>query len=261
MSISLKAGTPWPAVSVIIPTLNEERNLPHVLRGLPAFVDEVVVVDGGSTDRTVQVARRLRPDVVVMTQTRKGKGNALVCGLAECTGDIVVMLDADGSTDPAEIESFVRALVEGADFAKGSRFASGGSSDDLTAIRRLGNWFLNTTVNMLFGTRYSDLCYGYNAIWRDRVPMLQLPPIRGGQAQFGDGFEIETLVNIRAAVVGMRIAEVPSVEKLRIHGESNLSAVRDGMRILRTILTEFGVRRRVRSDAVPVAIPRYVGES
>src|SRR3954453_19771807 len=176
-----------PSVSVVIPTLNEERNLPHVFAKLPAGITEVIVVDGGSVDRTVAVARELRPDVVVVQQTRTGKGNALACGFAACTSDIIVMIDADGSTDPGEIPSFVAKLIAGADFVKGSRFGAEGHSHDITPLRKLGNDGLNLTVNVLFGTRFTDLCYGYNAFWRHVVPSLQLPaptlprPVDGGK--------------------------------------------------------------------------------
>src|SRR5579871_2108700 len=90
------------SVSVVIPALNEAANLPHVLTRIPTFVDEVVLVDGRSIDDTVEVARRLRPDIRVVVQDGHGKGNALACGFAAATGDIIVMLDADGSTDPDE---------------------------------------------------------------------------------------------------------------------------------------------------------------
>src|SRR5689334_13857537 len=134
-------GTPRraPRVSVVIPTLNEERNLPHVFGALPDGLHEVVLVDGGSVDNTVAVARELRSDVVVVQQTRTGKGNALACGFAACTGDAIVMIDADGSTDPTEIHRFVQTLMDGAEFAKGSRFGVGGHSDDITPLRRVGN--------------------------------------------------------------------------------------------------------------------------
>src|SRR4051794_22230878 len=165
-----------PRVSVVIPTYNEARNLPHVFGLLPDDVHEVIVVDGNSVDDTVEVARRLRPDVVVVRQNRIGKGNAMACGFAAVTGDVVVMLDADGSADPREIERYVDALVAGADFAKGSRFTEGGGSADITKVRAWGNRWLNRIANILFGTRYTDLCYGYNAFWAYCLPALELDP-------------------------------------------------------------------------------------
>jgi glycosyltransferase involved in cell wall biosynthesis len=233
-----------PLVSVVIPTLNEARNLPHVFGALPEELHEIVLVDGGSTDDTVEVARRLRPDVVVVRQTRTGKGNALASGFAACTGDAIVMIDADGSTDPAEITKFVETLIGGAEFAKGSRFGEGGHSKDITPLRRIGNEGLNMVVNTLFKTKFTDLCYGYNAFWRRVVPVLELPstelPARpDGKKLWGDGFEIETLINIRVASSGLRVKEVSSIEHLRIHGTSNLNTFRDGARVLRTIFSEF----------------------
>ncbi|MEV6342416.1 glycosyltransferase family 2 protein [Actinoplanes sp. NPDC051851] len=234
---------PEPTVSVVVPALNEARNLPHVFERLPR-VDEVVLVDGGSTDDTVAVARRLRPDIRVVVQNRRGKGNALACGFAECTGDIIVMIDADGSTDPGEIESFVATLRAGADFAKGSRFRPGGGSADITRLRRAGNRCLSLLVNLLFGTRYSDLCYGYNAFWSRHLEVFALdsttPAPQGPDGRlWGDGFEIETLLNLRAARARLEIVEVSSFEHSRIHGVSNLNAFTDGMRVLRTIAREW----------------------
>ena len=216
-------------VSVVIPTLNEAKNLPHVFARLPAGLHEVIVVDGHSTDDTVEVARRLRPDVRVVIQPGRGKGNALAAGFAVCTGDIVVTVDADGSTDPAEIPRFVAALCHGADFVKGSRFAQGGASSDITWTRRLGNRALNALVNALYHTSYTDLCYGFNAFWARCLPYMRVDC---------DGFEVETLVNVRIAKAGLIIHEVPSFERDRIHGRSHLHAVRDGTRVLRTIALE-----------------------
>jgi glycosyltransferase involved in cell wall biosynthesis len=234
---------PWPKVSVVIPALNEARNLPHVFSGLPPALHEVIIVDGHSVDDTVDTARRLRPDVRIVKQSRRGKGNALACGFAAATGDIIAMVDADGSADPAEIPQFVEALLEGADFAKGTRFALGGGSSDITRLRRLGNRFLSGLVNILCGTKYSDLCYGYNVFWRQRcVPVFDLdaesPVPVDGTRLWGDGFEIETLINIRIAWAGLAVTEVGSYEHPRIHGVSNLNALSDGWRVLRTILVE-----------------------
>jgi glycosyltransferase involved in cell wall biosynthesis len=216
-------------VSVVIPALNEAENLPHVLPRIPAWIDEVILVDGHSTDDTVAVARALLPSVRIVTQQGRGKGAALRSGFAAATGDIIVMLDADGSTDPGEIPAYVGALLCGADFAKGSRFLQGGGTADMPHYRRLGNMAFVYTVRALFGGRYSDLCYGYNAFWARVVPLLQLD---------GDGFEIETMMNVRALRAGLKVAEVPSFEAPRVYGEGRLRTIPDGWRVLKTIYKE-----------------------
>ncbi|WP_405179228.1 glycosyltransferase family 2 protein [Nocardia sp. NBC_01377] len=239
------ANGDWPRVSVVVPVLNEAPNLRQVLPTIPDDY-EVVVVDGGSADESVDVVARLRPDAVVLRQTRWGKGNALGCGFAAATGEIVVMFDADGSADAREIDAFVATLLSGADFAKGTRFAAGGGSADITALRRAGNNGLTLLANRLFGMHFTDLCYGYNAFWRDVLPLLDLPDHRpdDGAFRWGDGFEIETVITCRAAAAGLVIREVPSHEKHRLHGPSNLSAWRDGRRVLRTLLYEWRARDR-----------------
>jgi glycosyltransferase involved in cell wall biosynthesis len=229
--------TEWPHVSVIIPTLNEARNLPHVLANLPGRLHEVIVVDGFSTDDTLDVVRRLRPDAMIVLQQCPGKGDALRCGFEAATGDALVMLDADGSAHPAEIPAFVETLMAGADFAKGTRFREGGGSSDISRLRRIGNRGLNGVVNGLYRTSYSDLCYGYNAFWRHCLPAMSVDCT---------GFEVETLINIRVARAGLDIHEVPSFERERMYGQSNLRTFRDGGRVLRTIL-----RERVRKTPRP----------
>lgn len=262
-------GSPFAGVrvSVVIPAMNEAKNLPHVLSQIPSWVHEVVLVDGHSVDGTVMVAQALWPNrhvvfherrrktnatAVVMherrgkgvslrlvMQERRGKGAALQSGFAAATGDIIVMLDADGSTGPSEIAAYVGALVSGADFAKGSRFLQGGGTTDMPIHRRLGNAAFVAMVRILIGGQYTDLCYGYNAFWSWTVPWLQLN---------GDGFEIETMMNIRALQAGLKVVEVPSFEEPRIHGEGNLRTFPDGFKVLKTIWHEWRnplVRHRV----------------
>jgi glycosyltransferase involved in cell wall biosynthesis len=219
-----------PRISVVIPAMDEADNLPHVLPYIPEWVDEVILVDGNSKDNTVEVARQLRPDIQIVRQTGQGKGSALRQGFSAATGDIIVMMDADGSTNPLEIPAFVALLAAGADFVKGSRFMQGGGSADITFIRKLGNWALLLLVRLGFGCQYSDLCYGYNAFWARHLPRLN-PDV--------DGFEIETALNLRAIKSGLNVAEVPSFEAERINGESHLKAVPDGMRVLKTIIKEW----------------------
>ncbi|HKG37090.1 MAG TPA: glycosyltransferase family 2 protein [Solirubrobacterales bacterium] len=224
-------------VSVVVPAVNEGDCIGQVLDRLPDGLHEVILVDGNSSDDTVGAARRAYARIKVLQQSGRGKGDALRTGFAAVTGNLVVTLDADGSADPAEIPRFVAALEAGADFAKGSRFLGDGGSSDLTRVRRLGNGFLSGTANALHGTRFTDLCYGYNAFWARCLPFISLD---------APGFEVETLMNLRIAGAGLRITEVPSYEADRISGESNLKTFRDGVRVLHTIVRE--ARRHPNSD-------------
>jgi glycosyltransferase involved in cell wall biosynthesis len=249
----------WPRISIVIPTLNEARNVPYVFQALPPDICEIIVVDGHSTDDTLAVVRQLKPEARIVMQTRRGKGNALACGCMAATGDIIALLDADGSNDAAEIPDFVSALLAGADFAKGTRFAGGGGSADITRLRHLGNRMLTGVVNLLYGVRYTDLCYGFNVFWRKHLSVVgfdasTIQPADDGCQYWGDGFEIETLINIRIAAANLAVVEVPSFELARIHGASNLSAVSDGLRVLRTILYErFAASRQRRSSPALLA--------
>ncbi len=244
-----------------MPTLNEAANLPHVFARLPAGLHEVIIVDGRSVDDTVEVAWRLRSDVKVVTQKHKGKGDAVACGIAAATGDVIALIDADGSTDPAEIPRFVAALVAGADFATGSRYLEGGGSDDLTWYRSMGCRVLSSIANLLFGTKYTDINYGYNVFRTSCLEVLRVDCT---------GFELEALLNVRVAKLGLRVAEVPSFERSRINGLSNLRPIRDGLRVLKLILHERFTKTerqkhayfpgewvtdsRVRSECQPTAI-------
>jgi glycosyltransferase involved in cell wall biosynthesis len=217
---------PRPTVSVVIPTLNEAHNLPHVL---PLLADEY--------EGTMDVAREIRPDATVMRQPGKGKGDALFAGFAVATGQIIVTLDADGSQKPQEIDRFVNALTDGADFVKGSRLVAGGGSVDFTWLRAIGNRALGMTANALHGTSYTDITYGFNAFWRHCIPHIVTDH---------HGFEGEVIMCIRAARAGLKTHEVPCYEEERIHGSSNLNAWRDGWRIFRLIVSLRG------SEAVAV---------
>lgn len=218
-----------PTVSLVIPTRNEAFNLHHVLPRIPPWVTEVILVDGASTDSTLETARRIRPDVIIVEQTGTGKGDAMRAGFEIATGDIIAAIDADGSMDPTELYSFVGQLMSGADLVKGSRFAQGGGTVDMEFHRKAGNFGLVWLTRILYGDRFSDLCYGYIAFWRDALETIRPD---------AEGFEIEALISARALKAGLRIAEVPSFEASRIHGVSNLKTFRDGWRVLRTLLVE-----------------------
>ena len=225
-----------PTISVVIPALNEAENLPSVLPLIPSWIDEVILVDGHSSDSTVDVARELLPSICIVQQSGRGKGDALRSGFAAATCDIIIMLDADGSTDPREIPAFVSVLSNGADFAKGSRFARGGGTADMPLYRQMGNWCFVMLVRLLYGGSYTDLCYGYNAFWADVLPALRLD---------SDGFEIETLMNVHALQARLNVVEVPSFEDKRRYGTGHLRAIPDGWRVMKTIFREWlGPHRR-----------------
>ena len=140
-------AAPPATVSLVIPVRNEARNIAWVLEQISDEVDEIILVDGDSTDATLTTARSYRPDIRIIPQEGVGKGSALRTGFLAATGDIIVMMDADGSMEPQEIRHYLHFLANGYDFVKGSRFISGGGSLDITPFRRLGNGFLLAVFN------------------------------------------------------------------------------------------------------------------
>jgi glycosyltransferase involved in cell wall biosynthesis len=221
-----QTGSTSLSISVVIPTKNEARNIAWVISRIGPIVDELIIVDGLSTDGTVDIVKITRPDAIVVLHPIPGKGEAVRAGFAAATGDLVVMLDADGSMDPGEIQSFVERLAAGHDLVKGSRFMRGGGTTDMTWLRRLGNEFFVRLSNALMGTGHTDLCYGYMAFRRSRLQQLRLT---------STGFEIETELVLKAQRAGLAIVEVPSFESSRRFGTSNLNTFRDGWRVLRLI--------------------------
>lgn len=216
-------------VSVIMPVLNEAEGLAVTLPLLPRYASEVIVVDGGSADASREVVSEIRPDAAFLEQDGRGKGNALKAGIRVATGDIIVTMDADGSMDPGDIDAAIVLLLEGCHFVKGSRCLPGGGSDDFTAVRKAGNAFLTTVTNRAVGRRFTDITYGFNAYWRAVETLVH---------DLDEGFEFEIQLAVRAARSGLRTAEVPCYEATRVGGASKLHAVKDGVRILRSIVNE-----------------------
>lgn len=218
-----------PSITAIICTLNEEQTVGYVLGKMPSFVTDVLIVDGHSNDNTVKVAKEAYPDVRITTQPGKGKGDAIRHGIKKAQGQIIVTLDADGSMDPADIIKFVDPLTKGFDFAKGSRFLPGVFTEDMPRHRLFGNWVFTTLTNILFRSRYTDITYGFNAFWKEKVKHIIVR---------SNGFEeiVEWYINIHKQ--RLKIKEVAVDEYQRIDGEAKLRSFQDGARILKTILRE-----------------------
>ena len=217
----------YPKISVIICTLDEEENLPYVLPKIPEWVDEILLVDGHSTDRTVEVAKEICPMIKVLYQPGIGKGDAIKYGIKHGSGDIIVMLDADGATDPEEMHKFIDPLFNGYDFAKGSRFLN--NRPNMPLHRQFGNWVLVTTANILHGTRYTDICSGYNAFWKTAIEKIRLS---------SDGFEMEQEMNVKIKKAGLKVIEVPCQDKGRLSGTSKTQDLKQGLVDLITIVRE-----------------------
>ena len=219
----------YPQISVIICALNEEESIPYILPKIPQWVDDIILVDGHSNDRTVQVARELRPSIKILYQPGKGKGDALRYGIKNATGEIIVTLDADDATDPEEITKFIEPLLDGHDFAKGSRFLQG-PPPNKPWYRILGNWIITVTFNFLFFRKYTDLCSGYNAFWKKKIEQVDLSA--------SDGFENEPLINARVRKAGLKVIEVGHLDEGRLKGDIKERSWRQGSKAIKTVVRE-----------------------
>ncbi|MDE1851927.1 MAG: glycosyltransferase family 2 protein [Candidatus Micrarchaeota archaeon] len=217
-----------PSVSIVIPTLNEEKNIGVLIKEIRRILEgrefDIIVVDGESADNTVKVAKRMGAKVLF---DKIGKGSALIRGLKAAKGDIVVSMDADLSHEPRELVLLIAGVEAGYDICMGSRFISGGKTEDMTLLRRFGNWVFVSMVNLIFGAHYTDMCYGYRSFRKGVFQRLGLKE---------EGFGIETEINIKAVKRHLNTIEIPSTEKMRNAGEGKLRTFHDGYVILRTIL-------------------------
>lgn len=217
-----------PKITAIVFTLDEEQNLPYVLPKIPSWVDEVLMIDGNSTDNTVRVAKELYPNIRILFQPGRGKGDAMKFGFEMATGDIIVTLDADGATDPQEMQNFIEPLINGYDFVKGTRLLE--KSD---WHGRWHRWFVNKIfvimTNTLYGTKFTDLCAGYNAFWKEPVLKINFTE---------NGYENEPLLYLRSLKAGLKITEVSFRDNGRYHGLTKEMALRQGWIALKTIIRE-----------------------
>jgi len=214
-------------VSAVVCTLNEEKSIYETLKRIPEFVCEIIVVDGHSKDRTLELVKKARPDARIILQRGKGKAIAMRQGIDAATGDIVVTLDGDGSSDPAEIPKFVRAILEGNHIAKGSRFLAGGPR--MPFHRQYLNIMLTLFTDFLYMARFTDVTCGFNAFRRSAI--LNLDFMR-------TGFGYEPVIYALAKKSHYRIVEVPCKDRGRKSGASKLPALTQGLKAAIILLKE-----------------------
>lgn len=232
-------------ISVVIPAKNEARNITRIIPRIPEFIDEILLVTSSKNDTTLDfLATSVYDDkLICLIQPNVGKGDAQKAGIKRATGDYICMIDGDGSVNLNEIEYLLDLLIlENFDLVKGSRYLKSGGSEDLTNFRSWGNLFLTKITNLLFSQKWSDLAYGFVAYKNNTIKELDLqtyPKMRCLSGyNYGDGFELETVILTRMSRMGYKIGEFPSFELKRIDGFSNLRAIRDGFRLLFAIVYE-----------------------
>lgn len=217
-----------PYLSIVIPTLNEQDNIKTLLKEIaPVISDykyEIIIVDGYSKDRTVEFAKSLGARIIYDSY---GKGSALIKGFNAARGDITISMDADLSNRPNELRLLIAGIEAGYDVCMGSRFLTGGGSDDMPLVRKFGNKVFVSIVNLACGAHYTDMCYGYRSFAKGVSKKLGLKE---------KGFGIETEISIKAQKRHLKVLEVPSYEKLRASGEAKLNTLGDGFIILKAIM-------------------------
>lgn len=223
-------------VSVLIPAYNEEEGLPKVIEEIPDVVDEIIVVDDGSTDRTFEVAKNFNVKVC-RHETNRGKTAAIYTGVENATGDIIVLTDADYTYPGSAIVELVEEVGNGADLVIGSRFMK--NPKNVPRFNSIGNRIFSFLAAYISGEYITDSQSGLRAFKKDLLEKLRIK---------AKGLEFETEMTAKVAKLGYKIVEVPIEYRERV-GESKLRPVTDGFRmflsLLKTCYTETSILARL----------------
>jgi glycosyltransferase involved in cell wall biosynthesis len=218
------------SICLLIPVLNEGACLPKILPQInPSWVDEIVFVDGGSTDNTREEIRAWGHGRLV-EQQKKGLTVGYFESYPHISSEAIISFSPDGNSLPEAIPELVSKMQEGYDMVIASRYMPGAKSEDDDAITRLGNWMFTRTVNILFGGNYTDSLVMLRAYRKSLVERLALPP---------ENHVFEPLLAVRCAKHGCRVTEIPASEPKRIAGERKMRIFINGWAILKMILREW----------------------
>lgn len=219
-------------VTLLIPTKNEEGCIGRVLREVPRrIVSEIIIIDGHSADNTVMEAKaNMSPGDKLLKQKGDGYGSAFLEGFKMATGDVIVMMDADGSHNPNDIVNIIHKFKQGYEYVMATRYAKGGCSKDDTIIRFLGNKIFTWMTNVIHGTNVTDSLYLFTAISRKGLRKLHLT---------SPGFEFCTEIIVKAHKANLRFGEVPVTERARFAGKSKVNSFKHGLKILSIILRRY----------------------
>jgi|SRR5882724_884951 len=217
--------------SIIIPAYNEERNIARVIKSVlklkRKYSIEILVVDDGSKDRTVQEAKKAGADRVITYKKNKGKGGAFRVGINAAKGDYIVQIDADHQFQPNEIPHFIAALDEGYDVVCGTRFDKGNVQEgSVSKVNLFGNWLMSVVTTFFSGIKVTDIMAGFKGFTRDAAQKLDL---------ITQHFGYEAEIVVKAGKLNLKVKEIPITYTKRTFGSSSVHAIKDGIRVSYTI--------------------------
>ena len=232
-------------VTLLIPTLNEEVGMKTIMPKVKKeWVDQILVVDGKSKDKTVEVARQLGYDVVI--QETPGIRGAYMDALPHIKGDVILTFSPDGNSIPELIPACINKLKEGYDMVIVSRYAEGAKSYDDDVVTGFGNKLFTNTINFFHGGKYTDAMVIYRAYATKLVKELDLDKdssFKTEEKLFRTKISWEPLLSIRAAKRKLKVVDIPGDEPVREGGERKLQVLKWGAAYMFEVIREIFIWR------------------